>query len=124
MTRIFATAAIAALLGGGLLAGLPAQATDRSQLEAGLGGDPAAERSLTLTQLAAAEFDRSSKQRDQQTIIHPGPTYAHPGTTTAAHIPASLDAQLIAGAGLTPDEARGMTLSQIAARKFDRDNSL
>ena len=27
----------------------------------------------------------------------------------------------MASAGLTPDEARGLTLSEIAAAKFDRD---
>ena len=130
MTRIFASAAIAsaALLGATLASGVAAQASDisdRSQLEASVGITPAEGRSLTLTELAAKEFDRSSNQDNQMMVVHPGPVVATPDRATmSSRSPTTVNAHLIAGAGLTQQQAAGMTLNDVAKKKFDRDNSL
>jgi hypothetical protein len=38
--------------------------------------------------------------------------------------PASVDRQLVIGAGLTEEAAQGMTPNDVARKKFSRDNSL
>ena len=81
---------------------------------AGLSADAA--EGLSLGQIAAVKFSRGSSDNDQ---IRP----ADLGATVATR---SLDsrarAQLISNAGLTADDATGLSLTEIAAAKFDRDN--
>ena len=58
-------------------------------------------------------------------VVHPGPVLAAPDTATmSSRSPTTVNAHLIAGAGLTQQQAAGMTLSDVAKKKFDRDNSL
>ena len=42
-------------------------------------------------------------------------------TVISRSVDGAARSQLAANAGLTPDEARGLTLTEIAAAKFDRD---
>ena len=78
--------------------------------------DPAAD-GMTLTEIAAVKFNNDTRADDHQSVMH-----ASRVTITSRSVGAPRGfAQLIASAGLSPSEARGMTLSEIAAYKFDRD---
>lgn len=125
MTRIFASAAIATvtILGATFAAGVAAQAaSDRSQLEDTLATSSG--QSYTLSELGAAEADRGTVRDNQQIIVHPGIAVAVPGSATISSMPPQVVDQLVESAGLTPAEAANMTLSEVAARKFSRDNSM
>lgn len=106
---------------------------------------------LTLTEAAQAKFNRDSSDENQQWIVHPGQSAAQAAATplnaafvakinaegdgdeqqlvkgsgvtvtTRSPVAAGDHAQLIAAAGLSASEAAGMSLSEIAAAKFDRD---
>jgi hypothetical protein len=106
---------------------------------------------LTLTEAAQAKFNRDSSDDNQQWIVNPGQSAAEAaatplnaafvakinaesrgdeqqlvkgsGVTMTSRSPvgASDHAQLISAAGLSAAEAAGMSLSEIAAAKFDRD---
>ncbi|MBB5220962.1 hypothetical protein HNP73_000883 [Amaricoccus macauensis] len=81
---------------------------------AGLSADAA--EGLSLGQIAAVKFSRGSSDNDQ---IRP----ADLGATVATRsLDNSARAQLISNAGLTADDATGLSLTEIAAAKFDRDN--
>lgn len=90
------------------------------QLVANAGVAPDAARGMSLTELAAVKFNNDTRPDDHQTIAHASAatvaTRSTSDTTKAV-------AQLIASAGLTPEEAEGMSLSEIAQYKFDRDVS-
>ncbi len=102
-----------------------ASASDRSQLIAGVGLTPAEAQSLSLSELAAMHFNRGSDRDNQQTVLHPGPVVAQTSAATMmSRSPTFVDTQLIAGAGLTESQAQGMTLNQVALKKFSRDNTL
>ncbi|MFT3974586.1 MAG: hypothetical protein QM699_14375 [Amaricoccus sp.] len=81
---------------------------------AGLTAD-AAER-LTLGQIAAVKFTRDASDSGQ----------IRPGSLGASLATRSIDdhsrAQLVANAGLSTAEAANLSLTEIAAAKFDRDN--
>ncbi len=111
MTRIFARAALAsvAILGATFATGYYAQAADQSQLAAAAGVSAAEAEGMTLTELAAAKFNRDSASDDRQVISDARPIMVDP----ARH------GQLIAAAGLTAGEAEGLTLSQLAAGAFN-----
>lgn len=68
MTRIFARCALAgvALLGATFAGGVYAQAADVSQLAAAAGVTPAEAATLSLTELAAAKFNRDTRDDDRQ----------------------------------------------------------
>lgn len=111
MTRIFARCALAstALLGATFAAGLYAQAADTSQLAAAAGIAPAEAATMSLTEIAAAKFNRDTRGDDRQVVSAAKPAMADP----ARH------AQLIAAAGFTAEEASGLTLTQLAAGAFN-----
>ncbi len=75
---------------------------------------------MTLTEIAAVKFNHETRGDDQQTVKHVS------GVTIASRSvgsPSQAFAQLIASAGLSPYKADGMSLTEIAAYKFDRDVS-
>lgn len=106
---------------------------------------------LTLTEAAQAKFNRDSSDQNQQWIVHPGQSPAEAAAsplnaafvakinaesrgdeqqlvkgsgvtmTSRSPVAAGGHAQLIAAAGLSASEAAGMSLTEIAAAKFDRD---
>lgn len=111
MTHIFARCALGSitLLGATFAAGLYAQAADVGQLAAAAGVAPAEAAGLSLTELAAAKFNRDSDGDNQQAV----------SDARAITVDPVRHAQLIAGAGLTPAEAAGLTLSELAAGKIN-----
>jgi hypothetical protein len=111
MTRIFARCALAsvALLGATFGGGVYAQAGDVSQLAAAAGIAPAEAATMSLTEIAAAKFNRDTRGDDRQVVSTAEPIMADP----VRH------AQLIAAAGLTPEDAAGLTLTQLAAGAFN-----
>jgi hypothetical protein len=88
----------------------------RTQLAANAGLTPEEARGLSLTEIAAAKFNRDADADDQQRGVRRGGV-----TVISRSADGSAWSQLVASAGLTPEEARGMSLSDIAAAKFDRD---
>jgi hypothetical protein len=97
-------------------------AADRTQLIANARLTPAEAEQLTLNEIAARFFNRSSGDQDQQTVPASGPEYR---AVVAARGPAALSPnarQLAASAGLSAEEARGMSLRQIAAHFFNRSS--
>lgn len=111
MNRIFARCALAsvAVLGATFGAGVYAQAADRSQLAAAAGIPAEEAATMSLTELAAAKFNRDTRGDDRQVVSDARPTMVDP----VRH------AQLIAAAGLTADEAAGLTLTELAAGAFN-----
>ena len=110
-TNLKTIAIAAALLG----AATPTFA--QSQLIANAGLTPEEARGLSLSEIAAAKFNRDSDREDQQTVQHRGDV-----TAISRSAGGSGWSQLAANAGLTPEEARGLSLSEIAAAKFNRDS--
>lgn len=92
---------------------LPATAGDYSQLAASVGIDASTASTLSLTEIAAAKFSADGGQDADQIVSKPGVVMVDP----VRH------AQLIAAADLTPAEARGLTLTELAAGKFNADAS-
>ena len=88
----------------------------RTQLAAGAGLTPEEARGLSLTEIAAAKFNRDSDGDDQQRVVRSGDV-----TVISRSADGTAWSQLAASAGLTPEEARGLSLGEIAAAKFDRD---
>jgi hypothetical protein len=91
---------------------------DPARLAASAGIAPDASAGMSLTEIAAVKFNKGTRDDDRQSVAHPS------GVTVASRSlgdPGYAFVQLIAGAGLTPSEASGMSLSRIAAYKFDRD---
>jgi hypothetical protein len=92
------------------------------QLAATAGVAPDDARNLDLTQIAARFFNRASGDQDQQTVAPRGQeslyvmgTRQQPAGDTAR--------QLARSAGLSDEEARGLSLRQIAAHAFNRGES-
>ncbi|HVL22399.1 MAG TPA: hypothetical protein VM422_15700 [Amaricoccus sp.] len=81
---------------------------------AGLSADAA--QDLTLGQIAAVKFSKGSSDNDQ---IRPADLNASLATRSADD---RAWAQLVSNAGLTADDAASLSLTDIAAAKFDRDN--
>ena len=73
---------------------------------------------MTLTEIAAVKFNHDTRADDHQTVMHASRRDDH---LSVGRRPHRAFAQLIASAGLSPSEARGMSLTEIAAYKFDRD---
>ena len=109
------TIAIAAALIGGAV---PAFA--QSQLIANAGLTPAEAQGLSLSEIAALKFNRDSASDYRQTVRQ------DVGVTVTSRSADGADrwSQLVSNAGLSPDEARGLSLNEIARAKFKRDDSL
>jgi hypothetical protein len=120
MTRIFARCALASvsILGATFAGGLYAQAADTSQLAAAAGLAPAEAAGMSLTEIAAAKFNRDSRGDDRQVISE---------ATAPVMVDPVRHARLVAAAGLTAEDAAGLTLTQLAAGAFnagsDGDNA-
>ena len=77
---------------------------------------------MGLTEIAGHFFNRGSSAQDQQTVhSDEGVTM---GTQQAATGPSAGVRQFVASAGLTEEEAQGMSLRQIAAHVFNRSGSV
>ena len=94
-----------------------ADSATKAALAADAGLSPAQAQNLTLNQIAAVKFNRESSGDDRQTVRHDS------GATVTARSVADNRAwaQLITSAGLAQDEAAGLSLTEIAGAKFDRD---
>lgn len=91
----------------------------QSQLELNAGLTDGQARGLTLNEIAAVKFNRGESTQDQTLVRGPG---AVSGLAFQDSDIAGFD-QLIGVAGLTPEQAEGMTLNEIATAKFNRNES-
>lgn len=89
---------------------LPAAAGDYSQLAASA-GIGAASGGMSLTEIAAAKFSADGGRDSAQIVSQAGVVMVDP----VRH------AQLIAAADLTPAEASGLTLGELAAGKYNAE---
>jgi hypothetical protein len=105
MNRAVTTASVLAL---SLLALSPVNAQSWTQLAASAGLTVAEAQGMTLTEIYAAKINRESGRDGQQLVSR---------RATPATVVVTRDAQLIAAAGLTPEEAQGMTLVELAGHK-------
>lgn len=93
-----------------------ATAEGRAALAANAGIAPADAGALSLTEIAAVKFSREAEDAAQNPAVRGSVTKA------ARSVAAPVDrTQLVASAGLSPAEATGLSLTAIAAAKFDRD---
>jgi hypothetical protein len=99
------------------LLGAAAPAFAQSQLIASAGLTPAEASGMSLTEIAAAKFNRESNGDSQQRVLRRGDV-----TVISRSVDGSPRSQLAASAGLTLGEARGLSLTEIAAIKFNRDS--
>jgi hypothetical protein len=93
---------------------------DHSQLAASAGVASKAAQEYSLTELAAAKFNKDTRSDGGQRVVRRESVIV---ATRSVEDSTGARAQLIASAGLTPAEAKGMSLSEIAQYKFDRDVS-
>jgi hypothetical protein len=91
---------------------------DPSRLAASAGIAPVAAERMTLSEIAAVKFNNDTRPDDRQTVEHASGVIV---ASRSVADPGQAFVQLIASAGLTPSEAAGMSLTRIAAYKFDRD---
>jgi hypothetical protein len=105
MKRAVTTASVLAL---SLLALSPVNAQSWTQLAASAGLTAAEAQDMTLTEIYAAKINRESDRDGQQLVFRRAAPRA---------VVVTRDAQLIATAGLTPEEAQGMTLAALASYK-------
>jgi hypothetical protein len=105
MKRAVTTASVFAL---SLLALSPVNAQSWTQLAASAGLTAAEAQGMTLTEIYAAKINRESDRDGQQLVFRRAAPRA---------VVVTRDAQLIATAGLTPEEAQGMTLAALASYK-------
>lgn len=106
MKRTIHTAAALVLT----LAAATAATADTRQLAASAGLDANEAASLTLTEIARMKFNDDTRRDDRIAFFAP-----------VAGSDAGARSQLIAGAGLSAAEADGMTLTEIAVAKRNRD---
>lgn len=109
MYRNAVTASLAAAL---LLALAPEMASAQSQLAASAGLTASEASGMTLTEIYIAKINRESGRDNQQSVAAVADPVAF---ETRQH------AQLIRSAGLTADEAQGLSLAEIAAIKASRN---
>jgi hypothetical protein len=86
----------------------------KAQLAASAGLTPAEAKGMSLDEIFVAKINAESRGDEQQLA-------GGSGFVMSSRSIGSDDAQLVAAAGLTPAEASGMSLSEIAAAKFARD---
>lgn len=82
-----------------------------SQLAASAGLSQTEAAGLSLTEIAAAKFNRDSRGDDAQVIVETNPASAQARVRLAAN------------AGIPADEAEALTLTEIAAAKFNRESA-
>lgn len=88
----------------------------RAALAANAGVDASDAAALSLTEIAAVKFSNEAADSAQSPAVRGSATKA------ARSVAGPFDrSQLIASAGLSPAEAEGLSLGEIAAAKFDRD---
>jgi hypothetical protein len=93
---------------------VPGNSASYDQLAASAGLSPAEARGMTLDEIFVAKVNKESDTDDQQ-LVSGG------NVTMASRSPFSANPQFAASAGLSPAEAAGMSLTEIAAAKFARD---
>ncbi|HET9067457.1 MAG TPA: hypothetical protein VFN28_02345 [Amaricoccus sp.] len=114
MTRIPACLGVVAAIAIGIAA--PAFAD--SQLAASAGLSPEEAAGMSLTEIAAVKFNNDTRPDDRQSIRHgsgatvSSRTFVYPGRSSG---------KVAASAGLSPEQAKGMTLTEIVAVKFNND---
>ena len=95
----------------------PGTGGETGQLAASAGLTPDQAEDLSLTEIAAAKFNRDSDGDDSQRVLRGGDDV----TVITRSVGTPAWSQLVSSAGLTPDQARALSLTDIAAAKFDRD---
>jgi len=93
----------------------PSRPSEQLVTQAGLTPDEAS--AMSLTEVAAYFFNRGSSSQEQQTI------HVTVGTREATTALSPGAARLAASAGLSEEEAQGLSLRQIAAHAFNRSES-
>jgi hypothetical protein len=89
---------------------------DTAQLAASAGLDPAGARGLSLVEIAVAKFNRGAGHDGRQYTVEGG------GVTVASRsVAVGGVSQLAANAGLSAEAARGLSLTDVAVAKFNRD---
>jgi hypothetical protein len=106
MKRTVATASVLAL---SLFALSPVNAQVWTQLAASAGLTAAEAQGMTLNEIYTAKINRESGRDGQQHVSR---------RATPARVVVTRDAQLIGVAGLTQEEAQGMTLAELASHKI------
>lgn len=95
---------------------VPASESGRAALAANAGVPADQAGRLSLTEIAAVKFTRGSSDNDQ---LRPAKLEASLATRS---VNSRGWAQLVSNAGLKAEEAASLSLTEIAAAKFDRDN--
>ena len=95
---------------------VPGHAGSYDQLAASAGLSPAEARGMTLEEIVVAKVNKETYTDDPQLVSGGDVTMA----SRSAYSP---NAQFAASAGLSPSEAAGMSLTEIAAAKFAHDTS-
>jgi hypothetical protein len=109
MTRLLFSTAAALVV---TFAGATASLADSGQLAASAGVSPTAAAGMTLDDVARAKYNTDTRRDDQ--IVTVTPVTRHN---------AAARSQLIAAAGISAEDAAGMSLSQIAAAKYNGEVS-
>jgi hypothetical protein len=94
----------------------PGTGGDYTQLAASAGISADEAQGMSLGEIYVAKINRESRGDEQQAVKGGGVTMTSRSVSGGAGY-----AQLAASAGLSADEASGLTLGQIAAAKFARD---
>lgn len=92
-----------------------ASAASRDRFARSVGIAPEAAQGLSLGQIAAIKFNRAESGADQQPVKGAAAVATRNVGDPAAR------AQLIANAGLSQEDAAGLSLTEIARAKFERD---
>ena len=85
-------------------------------LAANAGLSPDEARGLSLNEIAVAKFNRNADNDSRQDVVRGAGVTAMSRSGGTA-----VSSQFAANAGLTPDEAAGLTLTEIAIAKFNRN---
>jgi hypothetical protein len=93
---------------------VPGKSASYGQLAASAGLSPAEAAGMTLDEIVVAKVNKESDTDDQQLVSGGNVTMASASTY-------SPNPQFAASAGFSPAEAAGMSLTEIAAAKFERD---
>ena len=94
----------------------PGSGGEVGQLAGSAGLTPDQAQDLSLTEIAAVKFNRESAGDGRQRVLR-----GENVTVATRSVGTPAWSQLVSGAGLTADEARNLSLTDIAAAKFDRD---
>jgi hypothetical protein len=83
-------------------------------VERGVSGDPAG-----LEAFAIANYNAGKSQADRQEFVSPSGV----SVSSRSVVTSGSHTQLIASAGLTQEEAKGLTLNEIVAAKYNKNRS-